>query len=67
MSGFEDMDDEDIKRYQKMITIWETMEKLRKEGKTYQEISKIVGWDHETVQIYMKTHGFLPKDDDVLV
>ena len=49
MSGFEDIDEEDIERYQKMTIIWEKIEKLRKDGKTYQEISKITGWDYETV------------------
>jgi len=60
MSGFEDMDNEDIEN---LLEIRETQEKiieLRKSGKSYKEIAKIVGWSLETVTVILTTYRFSP-------
>jgi transposase len=60
MSGFEDLDDEDI---ESLLKIWKTHEeiiKLRKEGKSMKEIAKIVGWSYSTVRTFLKTNQFSP-------
>ncbi len=60
MSGFEDLDDEDIESLKKIWKIHEKVIKLRKEGKSINEIAKIVGWSYETVRTFLKTNQFSP-------
>jgi len=60
MSGFEDLDDEDIEQLQR---IWKTHERiieLRKDGMSMREIAKTVGWRYETVRVFLTTNQFSP-------
>ena len=60
MSGFEDMDDEDVENYKKILETHDKIIELRKEGKSYKKIAEIVGWSLETVTVFLTTNNFSP-------
>ena len=60
MSGFEDLDNEDIEFLLETRKTQERIFKLRKEGKSYKEIAKIVEWSLETVTVLLTTNQFSP-------
>ncbi|NHI91437.1 MAG: hypothetical protein EAX96_02970 [Candidatus Lokiarchaeota archaeon] len=60
MSGFEDLDDEDIEFLIKTRKTQEKIIKLRKEGKSHEEIAELVKWPLETVVVFLTTNQFSP-------
>lgn len=72
MSGFEDLDDETLDYYLEVQKKHKEIKKLRKEGKTLEEIAKIIGWNLTTItvvvnnqetarKIYIKNRRITPK------
>lgn len=60
MSGFEDLDEEEIEQLMEIYATHDKIIELRKQGKTYEEIAEIVGWRLETIKVFLGTSQFSP-------
>ena len=60
MSGFEDLDDEEIDQLREIHETHDKIIELRKNGKSYNEIAKIIGWSLETIKVFLGTNQFSP-------
>jgi hypothetical protein len=60
MSGFEDLDNEDLKFLIETHKTHEEIIKLRKTGMSYEKIAKTVGWPLKTINVFLTTNHLSP-------